>query len=274
MTHMKMKMIFMLVLVPILASCNLENVKKSVQNLDLNSVKALTGKFSQKDEVEMGSVMISSLLGAAPLVNDPALQRYVNNVGYWVAQKSKRPNLPWTFGVIDNEHVNAFAAPGGYILITKGLLSYLQSEAELAAVIAHEITHVQNKHHLDILKKSSRLNFAAGWLGNDSAAVDKVVGATKTLYARGLDKKAEFDADSRSLALLVKSGYDPYAMLDMLTTLESINPKSSSLSLITKTHPSFSSRISNLDQRIDGLIPLGYIGKRLESRFIQYKKRL
>ena len=82
-------------------------------------------KISTKEEVELGGNLVSGLLGAAPLVDNSKLQRYVNDVGYWVASHSSRANLPWRFGVIDSPGINAFAAPGGYIVMTLGLFSLL-----------------------------------------------------------------------------------------------------------------------------------------------------
>ena len=91
------------------------------------------GSVSVAQEEEIGRRIAGDLLGAAPLVKDPALQRYVNEVGRWVALQSPRPDLAWHFGVIDSDDINAFSAPGGYVFITKGLYRTLKNEAELAA---------------------------------------------------------------------------------------------------------------------------------------------
>ena len=91
-----------------------------IGDLTKNLLK-LTEDISEEQEIEIGGQLISGLLGAAPLVDDPALQKYVNDVGLWVARHTEREDLPWTFGVIDSPGINAFAAPGGYILVTLGL---------------------------------------------------------------------------------------------------------------------------------------------------------
>ncbi|HSF71136.1 MAG TPA: M48 family metalloprotease, partial [Methylotenera sp.] len=93
---------------------------------------------SKEEEIALGREITGSLLGAAPLVKDAALQQYVNKVGRWVANQSERSDLPWKFGVIDSADLNAFAAPGGYVLVTKGLYQKLQNEAQLASVLGHE----------------------------------------------------------------------------------------------------------------------------------------
>jgi len=94
---------------------------------------------SKEEEIALGREIAGNLLGAAPLVKDAALQKYVNSVGRWVASQSERPDLPWRFGVIESEDLNAFAAPGGYIMLTKGLYRKLNNEAQLAGVLGHEI---------------------------------------------------------------------------------------------------------------------------------------
>jgi len=103
---------------------------------------ALFGDYSPEEEARIGTQISGNLLGAVPLVRDDTLQRYVNLVGNWVALHSGRKDVDWRFGVLDTEDINAFAAPGGYIFLTKGLYRRLNSEAELAGVLGHEIAHV------------------------------------------------------------------------------------------------------------------------------------
>ncbi|HLD10363.1 MAG TPA: M48 family metalloprotease, partial [Methylophilaceae bacterium] len=102
----------------------------------------------EKGEVEIGDGVAANLLGAAPLVQDDKLQAYVNRLGWWLVQQTERPELAWHFGVLDTDSVNAFAAPGGYVFVTRGLLLRMRNEAELAGVMAHEISHVLKRHHL------------------------------------------------------------------------------------------------------------------------------
>src|SRR5690606_14603596 len=89
----------------------------------------------------------------APLWADDAAQKRVNLIGRWVASQTVRPDLPWTFGIIDDGEVNAFAAPGGYILMTRGLYDLLADDAEIAAVIAHELGHVVQRDHYEVIRK-------------------------------------------------------------------------------------------------------------------------
>src|ERR1019366_9453114 len=118
-------------------------------------LKEATTDLSEEQEIALGQGIASNLLGAAPLLQNRMVQHYVNQVGRWLALQTERPDLPWQVAVLDDSGVNAFAAPGGYIFITKGLLSRMRNEAELAGVLAHEISHVLKKHHLLAIKKSA-----------------------------------------------------------------------------------------------------------------------
>jgi beta-barrel assembly-enhancing protease len=224
-----------------------------------SKVKQATTEMPVEEEIEIGGMVMSNVLGAAPLVADEELQRYVNRVGMWVAQQTERADLPWRFGVIASDNVNAFAAPGGYILLTKGLFMMLGSEAELAGVLGHEIGHVIAKHHLNAIKKAARMDLlgdavgkAAENKGRDKKKVGKIISAGTNLYARGLDREDEFTADRLGVVYAARAGYDPYALLDVLTTLDSINADTPTIALLTKTHPPFKQRLELLDLAIEG----------------------
>ena len=109
----------------------------------------------------MGKGVAETLLGASPPLNDPALQRYVNTVGLWVALQSERPDLPWHFVVNQSEVVNAAATPGGNVIVTTGMLLVLRNESELAGVLAHETAHVVRKHHLNAIRKTAFVGLVA-----------------------------------------------------------------------------------------------------------------
>ena len=237
-------------------------------------VKNIQGEVSTPEEVEMGGQLISGLLGAAPLVDNASLQQYVNDVGFWVASQSSRKNLPWRFAVIDSSGINAFAAPGGYVVITLGLFSLLENEAQLAGVLAHEVSHVVEKHHLNALKKSMNQDFWAK-LGTkvlvkdskDQASVNMLVNAGVQLYAKGLDREFEYAADSRGVVLAARAGYDPYALLDVLTTIDSINPGEAALTVMLNTHPPTGERLSSLAVKMDGKLEQYGSGQSNAKRF-------
>lgn len=236
----------------------LDKYKKKTKKLEeqKKSLDLATGNVSKKDEIEIGRNVMSGLLGAAPLVGNKTLQRYVNRVGMWIAQQSSRPDLPWTFGVIKSPHVNAFAAPGGYIVLTMGLYELLENESQLAAVLAHEISHVIEKHHLDAIRDSTQ----AELLGELAVRVTdrehrekmkKLVNAGVQIYALGLDKRYEFGSDRMGVVLAARAGYDPYALMDVLATLNSISPDEGEMAVFLNTHPPLSARIETLEQLMD-----------------------
>jgi len=233
------------------------------------------GSVSTEDERKIGSQISGNLLGAAPLVKDAKLQKYVNQVGRWVAQQSTRRDLKWTFGVLESSDINAFAAPGGYVFITRGLYAMLKDEAELAGVLGHEIGHVQEKHHLKVLQKQQLLDIGSKLLGRQVAGNDKniqrVIGSGAEIMARGLDKSAEFEADRIGVVLAARAGYDPWGLPSVLQEMASIAKSSSSVALLFKTHPAPEERLTNLGDamgdRLDGLKS----GRNLAERFNQVK---
>jgi len=239
---------------------NLDNLKdalKTAQHVG-QQVKKATEDVPEPKEIEMGGGIASNLLGAAPLLQNRAVQKYVNDVGRWLALQTERPDLPWQFGVLDDNDINAFAAPGGYVFITKGLLSHMKSEAELAGVLAHEISHVLRKHHLAAIKKVARTGLMAEFAGQalkekgGSPEFLKLVNAGTELYARGLDKDDEFEADRMGVVIAARGGYDPYGLPAVLQTLQSLNAQDSKLALMFKTHPALADRLSLLDRLMRG----------------------
>lgn len=229
----------------------------------------LGGKTSPEEEARIGQQIAGNLLGAAPLVRDDVLQRYVNRVGRWVALQSERPDLAWHFGVIDSDDLNAFAAPGGYVFLTRGLYRKLKSEAELAGVLGHEIGHVIRKHHLKLLQKSQGIAALGGFLGgklkDENQLVQNLIGNGAEIVARGLDKDAEYEADRIGVVLTARAGYDAYALPAVLAEIGHVAKSDRSVSLLFKTHPLPEERLGQLSEavgdRLEGL-PEGQAGER------------
>ncbi|TAM46470.1 MAG: peptidase M48 [Gammaproteobacteria bacterium] len=230
-------------------------------NLDLNKLRDVVTQqlkpMSEKDEIQLGRGIAANLLGAAPLVPDAQLQAYVNRLGKWLAMHTDRPALPWHFGVLDTESVNAFATPGGYVFITRGLLLQMRDEAELAGVLAHEISHVVEKHALETMKKGAFLEFAGDTLSQalrseGSAEFSKIVSAGTEVFARGLDKQDEFAADRMGVVIAARAGYDAYGLPGTLQTLAAINPKDDAVALMFKTHPDPAERLELLLTAMEG----------------------
>jgi predicted Zn-dependent protease len=230
---------------------------------------------SPQEEIQIGREITGNLLGASPLVKDAALQKYVNQVGRWVANQSERADLPWHFGVIESEDINAFAAPGGYVIITKGLYRKLENEAQLAGVLSHEIAHVVRSHHLKILQKSQLLDLGAGLLGKqigkDNQVIQKVIGSGAEICARSLDKNAEFEADRMGVALTTRAGYEPYGLPEVLQTIGQTGKDEGSVALLFKTHPHPDDRLLKLDEAIGNRLDNVKGGKTLNNRFYKLK---
>jgi predicted Zn-dependent protease len=146
--------------------------------------------------------------------------------------------------------VNAFAAPGGYIFITRGLYALLQNEAELAGVLAHEIGHIISKHHLKILQKSRLLDMGgqalAKQVGNNDK-VQKLIGSGAEITARSLDQDAEFEADRIAVVLSARAGYDAFGLPGVLQQIGHYTASDSSVALLFKTHPHPDARLEKLD---------------------------
>ncbi len=232
-------------------------------------------KPTREEEIKIGREITGNLLGAAPLVKDEALQKYVNQVGRWVASQTDRADLPWHFGVIDSEDLNAFAAPGGYVLITKGLYRKLNNEAELAGVLAHEISHVLRKHHLKLLQKTQLLSLGAGLLsgrlGKENLTVQKLIGSGAEICARSLDKDAEFEADRIGVALAARAGYDPYGLPEVLQAIANTGKSDGRVALLFKTHPHPDDRLATLGDAIGNRLDGINDGKLLAERFYRLK---
>ena len=240
--------------------------------IDLGIVRALTG-FSQEEEVAIGRQAAGNILGAAPLVKDAKLQQYVNRVGRWIASQSERPDLDWHFGVIESKDINAFAAPGGYIFVTEGLYRSLQSESELAGVLAHEVGHVIKKHHLKILQQSRLVDLGGKVLAKrvgENEHIKNLIGSGAEIFARSLDKNAEFEADRVAVILAARAGYDPFGLPTVLQDIGHVAKDDNRIGLLFKTHPHPDDRLAQLGDAIGDRLD-GLKGQTLENRFYRIR---
>lgn len=226
-----------------------------------NHSDAIVGKSDAEvlqEELELGPMLAGRILGAAPLVNDRAIQHRVNLIGRWLASQTSRPDLPWTFGVIDDGEVNAFAAPGGYILITKGLYDLLSSDAEVAAVLGHELSHVVQRDHYEVIRKQelqaagreavmSQVNTGGGVVG--SMARDFIERNGAAIMMTQLDRNAEYRADQAAGIYLARGGFNPLELYAVLQKMASLGTSSSRMASLYKTHPPLDKRLDALDKR-------------------------
>lgn len=245
--------------------------KKTVSaNVNVSSLLGLAKKETVEEEIAMGQEMTAVILGASKLYPSKQIQNYVNLVGRHIADQSERPDLPWTFGVIDADTVNAFAAPGGYVLISKGLYDLLQTEDELAAVLGHEIAHILHKHHFNVIKKQSVVQMGVQAAGekNNKQLAQAATSMTGKMLARGLDKSAEYEADRDGIVLAARAGYDASAMLNVLDSLALHGQRDrTALSHMLATHPAPETREQELvkvvNQEVEAAAVLSPAAKRI-----------
>jgi beta-barrel assembly-enhancing protease len=243
-----------------------KNVGKAVKEID------------EPEEIAIGKDVASRLLGAAPLVADARLQRYVNHVGRWLAVQTERPDLPWQFGVLDSPNVNAFAVPGGTIFITRGLLERMRNEAELAGVLGHEIVHVLRKHHLKAIQKGAQSGLAGDAMSmalKDRAgpARDKLIAFGTEMYSRGLDKGDELEADRLGIVIAARAGYDAYGLPSVLQTLQAMNAQDSAIALMFKTHPAPGERLDSIGEKMQPVLDAYSRQPQLGERFVSQIRR-
>jgi len=211
-----------------------------------------------EEELALGPGIAGRILGAAPLLKDDAAQRRVNRIGRWMASHSSRPDLPWTFGVIDTPEVNAFAAPGGYVLLTRGMYELLANDGEVAGVLGHEISHVVQRDHYNVIHKqemtaatedavAGQVNVGGGLAG--SRAKDYVRRHGATVMLTSLDREAEFRSDEASEIYLARSGYNPLSLYAVLQKMTAMGNASARLAQLYKTHPPLADRLDRIDRR-------------------------
>ncbi len=226
-----------------------------------NLASAFTTTVSPEEEKQMGEESAALLLGAAPLVKNTSLQRYVNQVGQWVALQSGHPEIDWRFGVIETENVNAFAAPSGYIFVTKGLMMRLKNESELAGILAHEMGHVIQGHYVKTMLKQKKAQAVAGAASAFAANQGKgelgyLVNLSRGIYSSGLDKDDEFQADRMGVVLATRAGYDPFGLPRILQMYASSTGQGG-FDLLFSTHPGADARLDKLStamgDKFDGI---------------------
>jgi predicted Zn-dependent protease len=248
-----------------------KSLSKGVQSMQDSKQVA---KTSEADEITIGRNLAGPLLGKYKPIQNEALQRYINNVGMWIALQSSRPKLPWRFAAVEGSNVNAFALPGGVVVVTRGMLNMLSNEAELACVLGHEVAHVDQQHHLKVLEGSvAQKGFIDGAvegvgdeIGKQGFGGQVVVGLTKDSAQAGanklmtlrLDRGAESEADHEGILLAAKAGYDPGACLTFMQRLASGKTATTLMEDLGKTHPPAADRATDVEEslrRLKGATP-------------------
>ncbi len=226
-----------------------------------------------ENERVVGRAIAEVVAGRYPLLEDPELNRYVNLVGQAVAQQSVRGGeVEFHFGVLDTDDVNAFAAPGGYIFITRGALALMESEADLAGVLAHEIAHVDQQHVLNEIRRSAMVQQARDEAALRGPLLDQISEFGSSVLFSGLSREDEMAADSLAIVYAAAVGYRPDGLLRFLTRLQEASEQlpESQLQELRATHPSTEERLAALHEQLAsaGLDPER--GQLLAERFRRY----
>jgi predicted Zn-dependent protease len=225
-----------------------------------NRAHSNRGYISEEEEMQLAEQVHQELIKQAHLVQDRALNEYVNSVGQRLARNSGRPNIPWRFYVVDDKSINAFATLGGRVYVHTGLLAATNSEAQLASVLGHEIGHIVGRHGLENIKKQQKYGTLAGLaaiggaiLGGQAGA--NLGGAMGNLLAGGYlmkhSRDAEREADYLGLYNLKDAGYNTGGMVEMFETLQEVsNSSPNAFGSILASHPAPSERAANTRREI------------------------
>ena len=190
------------------------------------SVNPVTGQqdfvmMSENQEISLGKKYHAQVLQQTPAYNDQELQNYVQRIGDSLSIKSHRPNLFYRFTVLDSPDINAFALPGGYIYINRGLMAYLSSEEELAAVLGHEIGHVTARHSVRQYSQSQLMSiFSAAVQINSGRTAGDIVGVASGALLAGYGREMELEADELGAEYLYQDGYSTEGMMKVLSVLK------------------------------------------------------
>lgn len=223
----------------------------------------VTGKkqlmlVSESDEIAMGQQELARARSETGFYPDAALESYVSGIGMAMARASERPNLPWEFHVLDDPVVNAFAAPGGFIFITRGILSHLNSEAELAAVVGHEVGHVTARHTAAMMSQQTGIQGLLGVgaiLRPDLAqgALGQLAGAGAQMYFLKFSRDDESQADQLGHRYSLTQRYDVREMPNTFRTLQRVSQASggSTIPGFLSTHPDPGDRVAKTEAWAD-----------------------
>jgi predicted Zn-dependent protease len=211
--------------------------------------------ISDKDERAIGEQVSTMLVDRFGVYQDPAVAKYVTLVGTVLAQASTRPGLDWKFIVLDTDGVNAYAAPGGLIHITRGALGLIKSEAELAGVLGHEIIHVTVKHTVRAIQKSKGIQVAADQAGASGGLAGAVIGQVANMsydmvFNNKLDRDDENESDRSGVQLANKVGYSPAGLGEFLTHLAERNKGMKEPNGLFASHPQMNDRQQRLARTI------------------------
>jgi len=232
--------------------------------------------YSDAAEVEMGKEAHAEVIRQYGKYEDPSLQRYTNEIGQGLAEVSHRPNIQYHYMVVDKPFINAFALPGGYVYITRGMLAHLNSEAELAGVLGHETGHITARHGVKRLQKAMASQFVLAGVAIATESEGLVQGSSILLTAalQTYSRKDEHQADELGNLYAFKAEYDPTKSMGFLKTLKKMDKTTpSAVEVIFRTHPLTEDRIERVEAQSQELARQGR-GRDFKVRSDEYISRL
>lgn len=251
---------FLLLAVAPLAACSTNPATGKTQ---------FAGLMSPSQELQVGASEHEKVIQQFGEYEDANVQNYVREIGRKVTQETERPEVEYKFFVIDSPIVNAFALPGGYIYVSRGLLALANSEAELAAVIAHETGHITARHSAERYSHGVLASLGAAVISTavGSDGVSQALGVGSNLYLSSYSRGQENEADSLGLRYMTRGGYDANAMSSFLSSLQNqseldsrIEGRNSSAVSYFSTHPATTERVTLTSSQAGGYPPGGEVG--------------
>ena len=217
--------------------------------------------LSDQEEIDIGKKAADEFESKNTLSNDPALIERVQRIGNQIVPQQPRKNIPFTFKVVDSDKINAFALPGGFIYVNRGLIEYVKNDDELAGVIGHEIAHVSLRHGAQLIERLATAQAAIDVISTASPDFGKIyqdnntqlaVDAVSEIVVNGWGRGNELDADQFGTIYMAHAGFKARAVLDLFRRfeVEESGKPSDPLSQLLATHPPFKDRIARVEQTI------------------------
>jgi predicted Zn-dependent protease len=237
-------------------------------------VRGAFGEMDEPEEIELGRSVAAAVGARYKVSRDRTLTKYVALVGNTVAATSDRPDLRYYFAVLESDEINALAAPGGFVFVTRGALALMPDEAALAGVLGHEIGHIALRHHAESIRAAKRKNLAVmglqqGLAFTSVSSFSGLIGATADALAeqvilKGHSRAEEMESDKVGFQYAARAGYDPAGLREFLAALAARGAKDAGAAKFFSTHPGTEDRLQEqskmLQARSSG-------GKREAARF-------
>ena len=225
---------------------------------------AQLSNMNDAQEFALGAQTNQSIINEVKISQNQALTNYVNQIGQKLARSSARPNIKYTFQVVEDDNINAFATMGGFVYVNTGLIKAADNEAQLAGVIGHEIGHITGRHAIQHIKQAAIAQGASSLLGVDRDQIVQI--GVQVALTLPNSRQDEYDADRRGLTTMIQTGYAPSAMPEFMKKL--ISGKSAPEFL--SSHPAVTERVANLQR----MIPASYRNRTDGLNASSYKQSL